>query len=217
MSSVYILGDSHTCYFNYKNIIEDDINLKSKYHGVEFNFIARISMSMHRMDFSQYAPIDYFNKKSIIMPAVGEFDVRFNLNRHDNADELAEKYVLKTIKYFPEHNIRFIEPMPQASDEITTKYFLDNPPPPDLPKSVHAYADLEDRVKQYHKLIKSLRKYAYKYNLAEPINLIDNIFNTDILTSEHAKGIHVNENYAKKIINYIYETIFFVNLKDWNY
>jgi hypothetical protein len=216
MSNIYILGDSHTCYLNYKNVIEDDIYLKEKYYGIEFNFIARIAMSMYRMNYSEYGKIEDFEKNGIIMPAVGEFDVRFNLNRHNNADDLAKDYVLKTIKYFPENKIRFIEPMPEASDDITIKYFIDNPLPPDFPKIIHSFANLEDRVKQYHLLVKSLRKYSYQYGLLEPINLVDEVFKTDILTKEHAIGIHVNKEYAKKIIDLIVEKSFNLDLKEYN-
>lgn len=215
-TKIYILGDSHTCYYNYENSIEDDINIKKTYMGINFEFMSRISMSMYRMDYSLYAPLEYFEKDAIIMPAVGEFDVRFNLNRHNNADELAKKYVLKTINYFPNHKIRFIEPMLQASDDITIKHFIDNPPPPDLPPIIHSYAPLEKRVEQQKLLIKYLRKYSEEYGLLKPINLIDNVIKTNILDARHANGIHVNSEYGKKIIFEIVKENFWINFDDFN-
>lgn len=142
-------------------------------------------------------PFSEIKDDSIILSWFGYVDVRTFLSKHDNADEVAKKYINELTSTFPNSNIVIIEPLPQFT-EMLLKY-----------EGISPYYTYQQRLDQNKKFLDSLHVYAHEAGIKNFIyqsELLD-CLGVSELTPEmtHNKAPHpvdgLQDQYNKKILD----------------
>jgi hypothetical protein len=92
----------------------------------------------------------------IVMPWMGYIDCRTYLAKYKNTEELVQQYVDKTLDFFSESKIRFIEPFPQFDFLGTYNY--------------HEGFNHKQKTQENDLFIELLHKYSDKAGLMTPVS-----------------------------------------------
>jgi hypothetical protein len=167
----------------------------------EFARINKIDIKTHTIIYpAEYAyRVDYngVNKHDvcgdIILAYFGERDCRRKLPKYNNAEETAKKYIQKTLEHFKDNRVIFIQPPPQALDELTHEFQY----------SQVAFNPLAERLKQQRIFYKTLENYEG----IEVIKMMD-VLGIEVATEENVyDGCHLNRSTVIYLAEYIYNYI----------
>lgn len=186
MSKFFLIGDSHAR------------GLGGYSHHLFNSSLSSLDMSHYAKDGQSAYTLEYdkldmgslsVGRTSLVF--FGECDIRKYLPKYDNAAYVAEMYVNDTYGYFGK-DVLFLEPTPQAIDEIQVPYNdLDGNP-------VKEY-EFGERIHQQSLFFEALNRYSNGNVIS-----IKDIIDTDRLTSEHTDdGCHLNKKYLKIVIDHL--------------
>jgi lysophospholipase L1-like esterase len=191
MKYITIVGDSHAeglasgfCEFARIN----NVNIKT-------GFVLYKGECAYNVDYNETNIHDLTN--DIILANFGENDCRRKLPKYKNAEETAKKYIEKTLSYFKDNRVIFIQPSPQALDELTHEFQF----------SKKNFYPLAERLEQQRIFNDALAKY----DGIEVINMKDAI-GLEIGTEKDLQdGCHLNRDntiaLAAYINNYLDKTV----------
>ena len=191
MKYITIIGDSHaegisSGLSEFARINNVDIKTEFvKYHGGY----------AYKVDYSNINTADLYGHTLLFH--FGENDCRRKLPKYKNAEETAKTYIQKTLEHFKDNRLIFIQPVPQALNELTHEFQF----------SPKEFNPLEKRIEQQRIFNKTISEYKG----IEYISMQD-VFGIEVATAEYlADGCHLNrENeilLAGYIINYINKAV----------
>jgi len=110
------------------------------------------------------------------------------LPKYKNPEEVVEKYVNTSLKFFKGLNVAFMQPVPQAIDELTYEFNSNK----------EAWHPFEERMAQQKIFYEALKSYNQKViDIFEAIGI-------NHLTSKYTDdGCHLNRNTAIDLVRYI--------------
>lgn len=186
MKKAYLIGDCHLSrVYEYHNELNENIDIKFwalaglKIFNINFNLLENQLSSKTEIGNKDSFLFQKPEDGSLVILWIGYVDIRQNLPKHKNADEIIKKYVLHVKEYFKNCKVIFVEPLPQF-DKMYLKY-----------EGISASYSYEERIEQNNIFINSLKKYAKEFLSTIPINQ-NEIFN--ILEIKE-----LNENVLRKI------------------
>lgn len=124
-----------------------------------------------------YSSFDQIQKEDIVIVWLGYIDIKNNLPKYKNAEEVVKFYVENCVEYFGSKNLLFAEPFPQFKQTIVF---------PNEPRDTFLY---KDRKNQNDIFIKCLNEEIKKRNLLPSISQqeILNCLGMDELSVENAE------------------------------
>jgi hypothetical protein len=143
-------------------------------------------VSAYNVDYSNLDRSDINN--TTILFTFGECDIRRHLPKYKNPEEVVEKYVNTSLKFFKGLDVVFMQPVPQAIDELTYEFNSNK----------EAWHPFEERMAQQKIFYESLKNYNQKViDISEAIGI-------DHLTSEYTDdGCHLTRKTAIDLVRYI--------------
>jgi hypothetical protein len=120
-------------------------------------------------------PYQDIKDDGLILAWLGYVDIRQYLSKYDNADQIVKLYMNSIINFYPNSEIRFIEPLPQFT-EMLLKF-----------EGISPSYTYSQRLEQNFKFIQALNKYSLEYGLQKPISQsqIKKAVGLDEFTTEH--------------------------------
>lgn len=139
--------------------------------------------SAYSLDYDEIGHIPNIDGQ-IILAYFGECDIRNNLPKYDNAEEVVDIYIKKTQDKFSNNEIYFIQPAPQHIDNIESRF------------------SFEDRYVQQGKFYHALLSRDIK------VIKINDWLGKNILTkSDSDDDCHYNDELATKLAHHIYKVV----------
>ena len=187
MRYITIIGDSHA--ENLKVGVAEFARLNNI--DVKINLITYHGKCIYNVDYADINTQDF--SKDIILVHFGEVDIRRKLPKYNNAEETAKKYIEKTLDHFKNNRVIFVQPAPQALDELTYEFQSSE-------KEIYF---LSERIKQQRIFNKTLENYKG----IEIIKIIDAI-GIEIATEDNVHdGCHLNRETVINLGGYIHNYI----------
>jgi hypothetical protein len=163
----FVIGDCHTARLNVASGIRSDVkfwgidglnaySLPNQY--AEFkktNFVCKYDENGNLLKTSITHFNDYQDAENIYI-CVGYVDIKQNLPKYKNSDEIVKKLVEESLLFFKDKKLYFIEPFPQFVD--TTFDDKEN-------NFIYTFFDFKSRFKENNNYLKALKKYCKMYNI----------------------------------------------------
>lgn len=182
MKNITIIGDSHA---ETVNSAWDDLTRLQR-SQVKTKSIIYSGVSAYNIDYSNLDKSEI--EDSTILLVFGECDIRRHLPKFNNAQEVVQKYVHNSLEYFKGFDVIFMQPIPQAIDELTHEFN----------HNIQAWHSFEKRMEQQKIFYDSLMNSDQKV-----ISMFDAI-GQEFLTSDHTDdGCHLNRDIATTLVEYI--------------
>jgi hypothetical protein len=117
MKNITVVGDSHA------GALGVGLEQAERLYKLDMvsNAIVFSGRSAYNLDYSVLGR-EKIQDDTTILLNFGECDIRRHLPKHDNAKEVVEKYIDKSLKFFDGLDIVFMLPTPQAIDQLTYEF-----------------------------------------------------------------------------------------------
>jgi hypothetical protein len=183
MKNITIVGDSHSealasgfCEFARINKID-----------IKTNYIRYGGVCAYNVDYNNINKHDV--QGDVILAHFGENDCRRKLPRYNNAEETAKKYIEKTLEYFKDNRVIFVQHPPQALDELTHEFQF----------AQKSFNPLSERLKQQRIFYKTLENY----DGIEVIKIYD-VLGIEVGTEDDLQdGCHLTRSNVVALAEYI--------------
>jgi hypothetical protein len=147
LKTVYIIGDSHAEGLGWASESYKSDTLKVVSQRIK----AKTAWNLHFEIEELICPQD---KDFIVMPTLGEVDVRFHLAAKKNTETVVSNYVERTVNAFPNNEVRFLTPNPPSQIELIPNEYK---------------GSLEERLEIYDEFVSHLDSFSSKYGLKAPV------------------------------------------------
>lgn len=175
---IHLIGDSHTDKIRYSNL-EYTNNIQYSFHQGNSAY----SFDYKKNNFKK------INDGGLVVPWFGYIDCKVHLPLKLDTIYTVKRYMTKTLDYFTNNQIRFMEPIPQLI-RIDEDGVVDRP--------------YEERLEQHNLFVKYLHKYSQEFGLQEPIRTAD-IIGVDVNTVQYEFESRLQPQAYKKILEHLVE------------
>jgi hypothetical protein len=186
MKTITVIGDSHASGLGVGLSEATRLNKLDMFSSP----IVFSGRSAYNMDYSILNRSNILD--STILLSFGECDIRRHLPKHNNAEEVVEKYIEKSLKFFEGLDVVFMLPTPQATDQLTYEFNhnKDN------------WYPFKQRFKQQNIFYESLKNSGQKV-----IDIVDAIGVDRIDHEQTDDGCHLKRNILIDLGLYIYNAV----------
>lgn len=192
---LYIIGDSHTELLSYIHThYYKPNNILFLFTRLNAKTAWNLNLKKEELISEKGSIFNYReNKEIIIMPALGEVDIRFHLHFFKNTKEVVKKYVNEVVNHFQNNQVKFLLPVPPSSFENLE----------------HSEGSILERKLIYNDFCFYLEEESKNHNLLPPVSILEALGCDEILNKDYRDGCHLSNEKAIKVLEYLDNTICF--------
>jgi hypothetical protein len=188
MKNITVVGDSHA------SALGVALSEASRLYKLDMfsNSIVFSGRSAYTLDYETLVDRSNIQHDTTILLNFGECDIRRHLPKHKNAEQVVEKYVNTSLKFFDGLNIVFMLPTPQAIDQLTYEFNYNK-------DDWHTF---DRRLKQQTIFYEALKNSGQKV-----IDIVDALGVDRLGWEESDDGCHLKRSLLLKLGVYIYNAV----------